>query len=250
VLCYATQTLAFSFPECTRLAPPVLPFDCVSFAYSGKPEEYLYKNLDLGVDCDSRVALVGPNGCGKSTLLKLMSGELSASEGTIKRHQHAVLGVYHQHSTEALDLDASPLAFMRAQFPPSVVKRSEEVWRSYLAQFGFTTRTQTTPIGMLSDGQRSRLVFAMLAMKQNSLLLLDEPTNHLDVDAVDGLAAAIKGFGGGVVLVSHDFRLIDQVASEIWICEDKGIRRFDGSIHDYKKTLVAKMAAHQVHSKN
>ena len=78
----------------------MLPFDGVSFGYSGKPEEYLYKDLNIGVDCDSRVALVGPNGCGKSTLLKLMSGELSASEGSIKRHQHAVLGLYHQHSTE------------------------------------------------------------------------------------------------------------------------------------------------------
>ena len=80
-------SLVFSFPECTRLAPPVLPFDAVSFAYSGKPEDYLYEKLDIGVDCDSRVALVGPNGCGKSTLLKLMSGQLDPTEGSIKKHQ-------------------------------------------------------------------------------------------------------------------------------------------------------------------
>mmetsp|Transcript_10851 Transcript_10851/g.24219 ORF Transcript_10851/g.24219 Transcript_10851/m.24219 type:complete len:127 (+) Transcript_10851:2028-2408(+) len=121
-----------------------------------------------------------------------------------------------------------------------------QVWRSFLALFGFSTPQQTMPIGLLSDGQKSRLVFAMLAMKQNSLLLLDEPTNHLDVDAVDGLAEAIKGFGGGVILVSHDFRLIDQVANEIWICEGKGVKRFDGSIHDYKKMLVKKMGAYKV----
>jgi len=240
------QTLKFTFPECTRLAPPVLPFDGVCFSYSGKEEDYLYKDLNLGVDCDSRIALVGPNGCGKSTLLKLMSGELSPSQGSVKRHQHAILGLYHQHSAEVLDPEASPLSFMRTQFPPSVVKRSEEVWRSFLALFGFSTRQQTMPIGMLSDGQRSRLVFAMLAMKQNSLLLLDEPTNHLDVDAVDGLADAIRGFGGGVVLVSHDFRLIDQVANEIWVCEGKSVRRYDGSIHDYKKALSKKMASYKV----
>ena len=93
------------------------------------------------------------------------------------------------------------------------------------------------PIGLLSHGQKSRLVFAMLAMRTSSLLLLDEPTNHLDVDAVDGLAAAIDGFGGGVVLVSHDFRLGDKVR-EIWVCEDKGVRKFDGSIRDYKKELA------------
>ena len=164
----------------------------------------------------------------------------------MKRHQHCALGLYHQHSTDVLDLDATPLAFMRTQFPPAVVKRSEEVWRSYLAMFGFTTQQQVSPIGMLSDGQRSRIVFAMLAMKEHTLLLLDEPTNHLDVDAVDGLAAAIKAFGGGVVLVSHDFRLIDQVANEIWVCEGKGVRRYDGTIHDYKKELAKKMAKHKV----
>ena len=285
-------TLTFRFPECSRLAPPVLPFEEVSFAYSGRAEDYLYERLSLGVDCDSRVALVGPNGCGKSTLLKLMSGELTPTEGSVKKHQHCSLGLYHQHSTDVLDLDASLLGFMRKAFPPAVVKRTEEVWRSYLAQFGFSQEQQTSPLGMLSDGQRSRVMytcanepppsplplhrwclphapsrptvarcgrphervcfashtgsFAMLAMKEHTLLLLDEPTNHLDVDAVDGLAQAIKGFGGGVVLVSHDFRLIDQVATEIWVCEKKGVRRYEGSIHDYKKELAKKMAKHKV----
>ena len=271
-------TLTFTFPECSRLAPPVLPFDevafscssmppvhvcthaCVpsrawhvhcthaqvSFSYSGEAADFLYEKIDIGVDCDSRIALVGPNGCGKSTLLKLMSGELTPSEGSVKKHQHCTLGLYHQHSVEVLDLDLSPLAFMRKAFPPSMVKRTEEAWRSYLNQFGFTTSQQLSPIGMLSDGQRSRIVFAMLAMKDHTVLLLDEPTNHLDVDAVDGLARAIKGFGGGVVLVSHDFRLIDQVCNEIWVCENKGVRKYDGSIHDYKKELSKKMAKHKV----
>ena len=205
-------SLVFSFHECSKLAPPVLPFDGVSFAYSGKKEDYLYEDLNLAVDYDSRVALVGPNGCGKSTLLKLMSGELHPTEGSVKKHQHLTLGLYHQHSAEVLDLDASPLVFMRRTFPPPQYKRSEEMWRSYLATFGFSTKQQTSPIGLMSDGQRSRLIFAMLAMQTSGVLLLDEPTNHLDIDAVDGLAAAIKAFQGGVVLVSHDFRLIDQAA--------------------------------------
>jgi len=239
-------TLTFSFPETTRLEPPVLPFDKVCFAYSGKKEEFLYEDLDLAVDCDSRVALVGPNGCGKSTLLKLMSGELAPTEGQIKKHQHLVLGQYHQHSADVLEPELSPMAFMKKQFPPSVMKRSDEVWISYLKQFGFDNKTMNTPIAMLSGGQKSRCVFAMLGMKTHSLLLLDEPTNHLDVDAVDGLAAAIKAFEGGVVVVSHDFRLIDQVANQIWEFKDKTVRRFDGTIHEYKQKLVKKMAALKV----
>ena len=237
-------SLTFSFPECSRLAPPVLPFDDVSFAYPGS--EPLYEALNFGVDCDSRIALVGPNGCGKSTLLKLMSGELSPTEGSVKKHQHCSLGLYHQHSTDVLDLDMAPLPFLRKVFPPSVVKHTEEWWRGYLATFGFSPEQQQSPMGMLSHGQRSRIVFAMLAMKDHTVLLLDEPTNHLDVDAVDGLAAAIKAFGGGVVLVSHDFRLIDQVADQIWLCEDRGVRRLEGSIHEYKKALAKKMSKHKV----
>ena len=180
-----------------------------------------------------------------SDLLKLMSGELHPTEGSVKKHQHLTLGLYHQHSAEVLDLDASPLVFMRRTFPPPQYKRSEEMWRSYLATFGFSTKQQTSPIGLMSDGQRSRLIFAMLAMQTSGVLLLDEPTNHLDIDAVDGLAAAIKAFQGGVVLVSHDFRLIDQVANEIWVCEKKGVRKYDGSIHDYKRELAKKMGAYK-----
>ena len=239
-------TLTFQFPECSRLAPPVMPFEEVSFSYSGKKADHLYEDLNLGVDCDSRVALVGPNGCGKSTLLKLMSGELTPTEGSVKKHPHCSLGLYHQHSTDVLDLDMAPLPFMRKMFPPDKFKKTEEWWRGYLALFGFSKEQQGSPMGMLSDGQRSRIAFAMLAMKEHTVLLLDEPTNHLDVDAVDGLAAAIKGFGGGVVLVSHDFRLIDQVANEIWVCEKKGVRKYQGDIHAYKKELAKKMATHKV----
>ena len=246
------RSLVFEFPECERLPPPVLPFDNVSFSYSGKVEDYLYERLSLAVDYDSRVALVGPNGCGKSTLVKLMSGELSPTQGTVKPHAKLKMAQYHQHSADVLDLDATPLVFMRSMFPPSSVPkgryrpRNEEQWRSYLNSFGFSTRLQTSPIGLMSDGQKSRLVFAILAMRESGVLLLDEPTNHLDLDAVAGLAEAIRAFKGGVVLVSHDFRLIDQVAKEIWVCEDKGVSRFDGSIHDYKKILAKKMAVHKV----
>lgn len=238
------QTLAFTFPSASRLAPPVMPFNEVCFGYSGC--EALYQRLNFGIDCDSRVALVGPNGCGKSTLLKLMSGELSPTEGSVTTNPHCTLGLYHQHSTDQLDLDLSPLRFMQQKFPPDVLKRTEEVWRSYLSMFGFSQQQQQMEIGMLSEGQKARLVFALLAMKTCSLLLLDEPTNHLDTDAVDGLANAIQAFDGGVVLVSHDFRLIDKVATEIWVCENKGVRKFDGDIHEYRRQLAKKVSKFQV----
>merc|ERR1719478_1880823 len=106
----------FSFPECERLAPPVLAFQEVSFSYSGRKEDYLFDNISFGVDQDSRIALVGPNGAGKSTLLKLMRAELEATEGEVKRHSHLRLGVYNQHSAEVLPDDLTPLEFMMERY--------------------------------------------------------------------------------------------------------------------------------------
>jgi len=92
-------------------------------------------------------------------------------------------------------------------------------------------------MGILSDGQKSRVVFAWLAWKNPQLLLLDEPTNHLDMETIDVLADAINEFDGGVVLVSHDFRLINQVAEEIWEVKNQAVKRWEGDIIQYKEQL-------------
>ncbi|OUS47973.1 P-loop containing nucleoside triphosphate hydrolase protein [Ostreococcus tauri] len=231
----------FDFPDCQKVPPPVLPFANVSFAYNGKPENFLYENLELGVDCDTRVALVGPNGAGKSTLLKLMTGELTPTIGTVDRHPALSIGKYHQHSVDVLNKDMNPLEFFMEQYPNTLTwKREYEEWRAYLGRYGITGRMQTQKIGELSEGQQSRLVFAMICMQRPNLLLLDEPTNHLDLEAIDALAEAIKRYNGGLVLVSHDFRLIDQVANQIWVCEDKTVKIWNDDIRAYKKKLARK----------
>jgi len=236
------RNFQFSFPDCDKLSPPVLPFINVSFAYSGKPEEYLYRNLEFGIDCDSRIALVGPNGAGKSTLLKLMTGDLSPSVGTVGRHSHLSIGRYHQHSVDQLDGSLPVLDFFKATYPNSpTFRRDEEEWRGYIGRFGITGRLQTTQIAMLSEGQKSRIVFAMMCMKPHNMLLLDEPTNHLDIEAIDSLADALKRYNGGMVLVSHDFRLIDQVAQQIWLCDDRKVTIWKGDIRSYKAMLAKKM---------
>jgi ATP-binding cassette subfamily F protein 2 len=228
----------FSFPHCDKLPPPVLPFVNVSFAYSGKKEDYLYSNLEFGVDCDSRIALVGPNGAGKSTLLKLMTGDLSPTEGTVGRHSHLSMGRYHQHSTDVLDEEATCIDFFRNTYPNNLTfKRELDEWRAFLGRYGVSGKMQSMKIGHLSEGQKSRLVFAMICMGNPNLLLLDEPTNHLDLEAIDALAEAIKSYKGGLVLVSHDFRLIDQVANEIWVCEKKKVTPWKGDIRAYKEHL-------------
>lgn len=225
----------FYYPDCGKLPPPVLQVSGVGFAYSGQKKDYLYENLELSVDLDSRVALVGPNGAGKSTLLKLMVGDLDPTEGTVRRNPHLRIGRYYQHSVDQLDMDLTPLQFMRKTYEH--LNHEEVAWRQTIGRFGISGYAQSTPIGHLSDGQKSRLVFCCMAMNTPHLLLLDEPTNHLDMECIDALADAIQHFEGGMVLVSHDFRLIRQVAKEIWMCDKKTVKPFKGDIQQYKQAI-------------
>ncbi|XP_020214367.1 ABC transporter F family member 1 [Cajanus cajan] len=228
------KVLVFRFTDVGKLPPPVLQFVEVAFGYT--PDNLIYKNIDFGVDLDSRVALVGPNGAGKSTLLKLMTGELMPSDGMVRRHNHLRIAQYHQHLAEKLDMEMSALQYMIKEYPGN----EEEKMRAAIGKFGLSGKAQVMPMKNLSDGQRSRVIFAWLAFRQPQMLLLDEPTNHLDIETIDSLAEALNEWDGGMVLVSHDFRLINQVAHEIWICADQSVTRWEGDIMEFKQHLKAK----------
>nr|ACR34333.1 unknown [Zea mays] len=228
------RVLVFRFTDVGKLPPPVLQFVEVKFGYT--PDNLIYKSLDFGVDLDSRIALVGPNGAGKSTLLKLMTGDLAPLDGMVRRHNHLRIAQYHQHLADKLDLDMPALAYMMKEYPGT----EEEKMRAAVGRFGLSGKAQVMPMRNLSDGQRSRVIFAWLAYRQPQLLLLDEPTNHLDIETIDSLAEALNEWDGGLVLVSHDFRLINQVAQEIWVCENQAVTRWEGDIMDFKAHLKSK----------
>uniref|UniRef100_A0A8C9U3X2 ATP-binding cassette sub-family F member 2 n=1 Tax=Scleropages formosus TaxID=113540 RepID=A0A8C9U3X2_SCLFO len=230
------KTLSFYFPPCGKIPPPVIMVQNVSFRYSDNTP-YIYKKLEFGIDLDTRVALVGPNGAGKSTLLKLLMGELLPTDGMIRKHSHVKIGRYHQHLTEQLNLDMSPLDYMMKCYPE--IKEKEEM-RKIIGRYGLTGKQQVSPIRNLSDGQKCRVCFAWLAWQCPHMLFLDEPTNHLDIETIDALAEAINEFEGGMMLVSHDFRLIQQVAHEIWVCEKQTITKWNGDILAYKEHLKSK----------
>jgi ATP-binding cassette subfamily F protein 2 len=223
----------FEFGECSKLPPPVLSFDRVSFGYPNSGQ--LYSDVSFGVDCDSRIAIVGKNGTGKTTLLKLMVGDLLPIDGQVSRHTHLKFGRYHQHLAEILPMEQNVLQFVMSKFAD---RRLElESWRKVVGRYGVTGKNQTMPIGHLSDGLRSRVVFLLLVLETPNVLILDEPTNHLDIDCIDALAEAINKFQGGMVLVSHDFRLIEQVCNEVWEVVDNKVTIFKDSIRAYKERL-------------
>lgn len=234
-----TESYNFRFAACSPLPPPILQFQNMAFSYSGDMKDALYSGVSLGVDMDSRIVIVGPNGAGKSTLLKLMCAELKPTEGQMRPHTHLSIGRYHQHSADVLDDSLTPLEYMDRKFPEK--KWDEREWRQQIGRFGISGRYQTSPIGVLSDGLKSRLVFSIIATKNPNLLLLDEPTNHLDMECIDALADAINHFGGGIVLVSHDFRLLEKVARTIWVVDNKCVSTWNGDIRSYKNSLIEHM---------
>ncbi|CAJ0942351.1 unnamed protein product, partial [Mesorhabditis belari] len=227
------QVKQFYFFDAGEIPPPVIMVQHVSFRYNEKTA-WIYKDIDFGIDLDTRIALVGPNGAGKSTLLKLLCNDVLPTDGLIRRHSHCKIGRYHQHLHEELPLELSALEYMMKSFPD--VKEKEEM-RRIVGRYGITGREQVCPMKQLSDGQRCRVSFAWLAWQQPHLLLLDEPTNHLDMESIDALAEAINCFSGGMILVSHDFRLVSQVADQVWICDNQGITKWGGDIMSYKEHL-------------
>eukprot|EP01035_Chromulina_nebulosa_P018741 gene18741-24506_t len=229
------KALDFKFPDPGKLAPPVLQCTDITFGYPGC--EILYANVDFGIDLDSRIALVGPNGAGKSTLLKIMLGELIPVAGSVRPHPHLRISKFSQHFVDVLDLSVCPLDYFLQIFPDL----TREDARKFLGRFGVSGSVQTQIIGQLSDGQKSRVVLAKMAKENPHILFLDEPTNHLDMESIDSLAKAINGFAGGLVLVSHDMRLISQVAKEIWLCDNRTVMKFAGEISDFKMRLRGQM---------
>jgi len=231
------KTFQFYFPECSKLSPPVLQVNDISFRYN-ENTPWIYKNIEFGIDLDTRVALVGPNGAGKSTLLKLITGDLTPTDGMIRRHNHLKIARYHQHIGDCIDMKLTPLEYIATCYPKV---KDHEALRKIVGRYGITGKQQLCPMTNLSDGQKCRVAFAYICSLSPNLLLLDEPTNHLDIETIDSLAEAIREYQGGMVLVSHDFRLINQVAEEIWICENQVITKWEGGIQAYKHSLKNKV---------
>uniref|UniRef100_A0A6N2MGG1 ABC transporter domain-containing protein n=1 Tax=Salix viminalis TaxID=40686 RepID=A0A6N2MGG1_SALVM len=221
----------FEFPTPDdRPGAPIISFSDASFGYPGGP--LMFKNLNFGIDLDSRIAMVGPNGIGKSTILKLIAGELQPTSGTVFRSAKVRIAVFSQHHVDGLDLSSNPLLYMMRCFP--CLNKS---FGAHLGSFGVTGNLALQPMYTLSGGQKSRVAFAKITFKKPHIILLDEPSNHLDLDAVEALIQGLVLFQGGILMVSHDEHLISGSVDELWVVSQGRVTPFHGSFMDYKKIL-------------
>ncbi|MFC7475853.1 ABC-F family ATP-binding cassette domain-containing protein [Dankookia sp. GCM10030260] len=220
----------FAFPEPAELAPPVLSISGGSIGYD---QRVVLKGLDLRLDQDDRIALLGANGNGKSTLAKLFAGRLGLMGGTQFRSPKLKVGYFAQHQTDELDMDGTPLSHMQAVMPAATVTQC----RSQLARFGLDVERATTRISACSGGEKARLLLALCTREAPQLLILDEPTNHLDIDARDALVKALADYNGAVILISHDPHLVELVADRLWLVGGGKVTNFDGDLDDYRALL-------------
>ena len=234
----------FTLPSPTRpLAPPLLQLESAAVGYDGKA---VLRNLNLRLDVDDRIGLLGVNGAGKSTFAKMVAGALPLQTGTMKREQRLKVGWFHQHQIEALDPEDTPLDILRRERPDD----SESSRRSRLAQFGLSFDKQETTVANLSGGERARLLLNLVAMSAPHLLILDEPTNHLDIDSRRALLDALNDYEGAVILITHDRSLIELVADRLWLTADGRIKPFAGDMDDYARFVIERTKLGSAPSQN
>ena len=222
----------FSFPEPEVLSPPILRVENGTVGYEGKA---VLSRLDLRIDQDDRIALLGQNGEGKSTLAKLISHRLKLMSGQLFQSSKLRIGYFAQHQVEELYIDETPLEHLRRLKPT----RTPAQMRAILGGFGIGAEQADTAVGRLSGGQKSRLSLLIATLDAPHLLILDEPTNHLDIESREALVEALTAYGGAVVLVSHDMHLLSLVADRLWLVNGGHVRPYDDDLEAYRALLLS-----------
>ena len=228
---YNDPSLSFDFPDPTELRPPLITLDHASVGYGETP---ILKRLNLRLDPDDRIAMLGRNGNGKTTLARLLAAQLAPMDGDMSSSGKMKVGYFTQYQVEELDTDDTPLEHMTRTMKGA----SPAAVRGQLGRFGFSGDKATTKVGKLSGGERARLALALITRDAPHMLILDEPTNHLDVDAREALVQALNAYTGAVILVSHDRHMVELTADRLVLVDDGTAREFDGSLDDYIATIL------------
>ncbi|OUS20966.1 glycosyl transferase family 1 [Litorivita pollutaquae] len=223
--------VVFTFPEPEELSPPIIATEGVSVGYDGT--EILGK-LNLRIDQDDRIALLGRNGEGKSTLSKLLSGRLQPMAGKMSQSSKLRIGFFAQHQVDELFVDETPLQHLMRERSSEGQARL----RARLASFGLGADQADTEVGRLSGGQKARLSLLLATLPAPHLLILDEPTNHLDIESREALVQALTAYSGAVILVSHDMHLLSLVADRLWLVKDGRVSPYEEDLNAYRKMLL------------
>jgi ATP-binding cassette subfamily F protein 3 len=228
--------LSFDFPSPSELRPPLITLDMAAAGYLDTP---VLRRLNLRIDPDDRIALLGRNGNGKTTLARLLAAQLAPMEGSISASGKMRVGYFTQYQVEELRGDDTPLQHMTR----AMVGRTPGAVRAQLGRFGFSGDKATTHVAKLSGGERARLALALITREAPHLLILDEPTNHLDVDSREALVQALNGYDGAVIIVSHDRHMIELTADRLVLVENGGAAEYGGSVDDYIDLVLGRNQA-------
>lgn len=224
---------AFRFPPPGRtLAPPIITMEGVIVGYD--PADPVLHRLDLRIDDDDRIGLLGANGNGKSTFAKLIAGRLTPFDGTMRHDPRLQVAYFAQHQLDELDPMLSAYEHVRKALPDM----PEAKVRARVDGMGLARGKMDTPSGDLSGGEKARLLMGLATLDGANLLILDEPTNHLDVDSRAALVEALAAFAGAVILISHDRHLLETSVDRLWLVADETVRPFDGDLDDYRRSVL------------
>jgi ATP-binding cassette subfamily F protein 3 len=227
-----SRAMTFNFPQPDELSPPLIALRGVDVGYTpGRP---IVRGVNLNIDMDDRIVLLGANGNGKSTMMKLIAGKLRPEKGDLVKSGKLRIGYFSQHQTEELDVESNPYAQMHALMSKKTGFAKESEVRARLGQFRFSKELADNKIASLSGGEKARLLFALMSFDAPHILLLDEPTNHLDIEARQALVQALNDYEGAVIMVSHDPGMVERVADRLWLVHDGQCKPFDGDLKDYR----------------
>ena len=222
----------FSFPDPEELSPPIVRVENGTVGYE---DTAILSRLDLRIDQDDRIALLGQNGEGKSTLSKLISGRLDPMAGRVVTSNKLRIGYFAQHQVDELFVDETPLDHIRRLRP----EKTPAQLRAILGGFGIGAEQADTEVGRLSGGQKARLSLLLATIDAPHVLILDEPTNHLDIESREALVEALTAYSGAVVLVSHDMHLLSLVADRLWLVKGGRVTPYDDDLDTYRSQLLS-----------
>jgi len=222
----------FKFLDVVKFSPPLVTLDKVSVGYNNLP---VLKNINLQINPDDRIGLLGVNGEGKSTFSKLIAKKISTMEGVFNIPKKLKIGYFAQHQLDELRPDETPFQHLTLKLNKEIPSRI----RAILGSAGFSYETMDLEVKRLSGGQKARLLILLVIMEKPDLLILDEPTNHLDIESREALIMAINEYSGSLILVSHDAFLVERLVDRLLVVKNGNISEFTGDIHEYRKLILS-----------